>query len=79
MLEDLLERFSLITLRLELDPNLPWLESLGKIVWIVPSQEIASGKKRYDTGIEFVNLDPGHQELIRSYVESRAGKKESHR
>ncbi|MBI2167058.1 MAG: PilZ domain-containing protein [Candidatus Omnitrophica bacterium] len=77
MLEDLLERFSLVTLRLELDPHLPWVESLGKVVWIVPSQEVASGKKSYDTGIEFVNMDPGHQELIRSYVESRAGKKEA--
>ena len=77
MLEELLERFSLVTLRLELDPHLPWVESLGKVVWIVPSQEVASGKKSYDTGVEFVNMDPGHQELIRSYVESRAGKKEN--
>ena len=75
ILEELLERFSLVTLRLELDTHLPWLESLGKVVWIVPSQEVTSGKKAYDTGIEFVNMDPGHQELIRSYVESRAGKK----
>lgn len=79
MLEELLERFSLVTLRLELDPHLPWVESLGKIVWVIPSQEIGSAKKRYDTGIEFVNMDPGHQELIRSYVESRVEKKESRR
>lgn len=71
ILERQLERFSVISLRLELDPNLPWIESDGKVVWAVPSREAGARKTRYDTGIEFLNLDPGQQELIRRYVEAR--------
>lgn len=71
ILETPLERFSLVSVRLELDPNLPWIECLGKTVWVVPAREILPKKERFDVGIEFVNLDIGHQELIRSYVESR--------
>ena len=66
-----LERFSVVSIRLELDPNLPWIECLGKVVWSVPAREVATQKKSFDTGIEFLKLDPGQQDLIRSYVISR--------
>lgn len=71
LLEEPLDRFSLVSLRLELDTQLPWIECLGKIVWVVPSREVSGDVRKFDTGVEFVNLDPGHQELIRSFVESR--------
>lgn len=70
-LERPLERFSVVSLRLELDPNLPWIECDGKVVWSVPSGEAGVRKTRFDTGIEFLSLDPGQQELIRRYVEAR--------
>lgn len=66
-----LERFSMVSLRLELDPDLPWVECLGKVVWSVPSQEAATQKHYFDTGIEFAGLEAAHQDLIRRYVESR--------
>jgi hypothetical protein len=77
ILERSLDRFSVIALRLELDANLPWIECKGKIVWSVPSREVGAKKQRYDTGIEFLGLDPGQQELIRRYIEARveAGEK----
>lgn len=71
ILEKHLERFSTVFIRLELDPNLPWIECLGKVVWCVPSHGAKSGKECFDTGIEFVGLQPAQQDLIRSYVESR--------
>lgn len=73
ILERSLERFSPVSIRLELDPNLPWIECGGKVVWSVPSREVGSRKETFDTGIEFVDLDTGHQDLVRSYVESRVG------
>ena len=72
LLERSLERFTPVSVRLELDPNLPWIESVGKVVWVVPSREGAAKRESFDTGIEFVGLDPGHQDLIRSYIEARA-------
>ena len=66
-----LERFSTLSLRLELDRNLPWIECGGKVVWVVPSREVGAKKESFDTGIEFVGLEPAEEDLIRSYVESR--------
>lgn len=71
ILERSLERFSHVSVRLELDQNLPWVECNGKVVWVVPSRGMSERKESFDTGIEFLGLDRGHQDLIRSYVESR--------
>ena len=71
LLDRSLERFSLVSLRLELDSRLPWIECGGKVVWAVPSREMGSKKEHYDTGIEFVDLESAQQDLIRRYVESR--------
>lgn len=71
-----LERFSLLSLRLELDPNLPWIETTGRVVWCVSSRDLSAKKECFDTGIEFTEIEPVHQELIRRYVESRVPAKE---
>ncbi len=71
ILERPLERFSVVSLRLELDASLPWIECEGKIMWAIPSREVGGRREQYDTGIEFLGLDPGQQELIRRYVEAR--------
>jgi c-di-GMP-binding flagellar brake protein YcgR len=71
ILEKSLERFSVLSVRLELDPHLPWIECAGKVVWSVPSRDRASKKENFDTGIEFLNLEPAQQDLIRHYVGSR--------
>ncbi len=71
LLDRALERFSTLTLRLELDKNLPWIECQGKVIWIVPSRGIGAKKDTFDTGIEFLGLEPAEEDLIRSYVESR--------
>lgn len=72
ILDRCLQRFSILSLRLEIDSQLPWIETVGKVIWAISSRDAASNKECYDTGIEFLGLDPGHQDLIRRYVESRA-------
>lgn len=71
-----LERFSVLSLRLELDPNLPFIECQGKVMWVIPSREAVTKKNCFDTGIEFVDLGLAHQDLIRRYIESRVGTEE---
>ena len=71
LLECPLEKFPFLSLRLELDASLPFVECQGKVVWVVPSREALTKKNCFDTGIEFVNLEPAHQDLIRRYIESR--------
>lgn len=71
ILDRALERFSTLSLRLELDKNLPWIECQGKVIWIVASREIGEKKDSFDTGIEFLGLEPAEEDLIRSYVASR--------
>ena len=66
-----LERFSIVSLRLEIDSQLPWIEASGKVVWAISSRAPATNKESFDTGIEFMGLDAGPQDLIRRYVESR--------
>lgn len=70
-LESPLEKFSTLSLRLELDPQLPWIQTAGRVVWSVPTRDLVSKKEYFDTGIEFVDMQPGYQELVRRYVESR--------
>ena len=71
ILERPLERFSVLPLRLELDPSLPWIECLAKVVWTVVSRDAVTRTERFDTGIEFIGLQPAEQDLIRRYVEAR--------
>ena len=71
ILDRSLERFSTVSIRLELDPNLPWIQCLGKVLWCVPSREVGGRKESFDTGVEFIGLQPAEQDLLRSYVEAR--------
>jgi c-di-GMP-binding flagellar brake protein YcgR len=64
-----LERFSRCRIRLELDKNLPVIECTGKVVWIIPRREPLSREKQFDTGIEFVDIQPGDRERIRTFIQ----------
>ena len=50
-------------------PVAVWDEKKGKVVWIVPTREGKSSKKRFDTGLEFVGLKPEQLVRLRSYIE----------
>ena len=69
ILNKALEKFSQVRLRLVLDKSLPMIECDAKVVWMIPSKEIASPKVNYDTGFEFVDLTPQDQERIQSFIQ----------
>src|SRR5262245_42535232 len=69
ILDKALERFSKCHLRLDVNAKHD-LECEGKIVWIVPTRDSKSSKKRYDTGIEFTGLEPDQLEKLRKYIEN---------
>lgn len=72
ILDQPLERYTSCRVRLELDEKLSPIECAGKVVWMVPTQESAAGKKRFDTGIEFVGLESGDREALQEFVDDRA-------
>lgn len=79
MLNLALDRFTPLLLRVELDPNLPWIECEGKVMWSVPALDVVSRKKNFDTGVEFVGLQPAQQDLIRHFVAARLEPEEKFR
>jgi hypothetical protein len=68
ILDESVDRFSNCKLRLNLAPHIPTLECSGRIVWIVPTRESKSRKSRYDTGIEFADMDQASSEIIRNFL-----------
>jgi c-di-GMP-binding flagellar brake protein YcgR len=66
-----LERFSLCRMRLELQPNLPVIECTGKVVWIIERREPIPTERRFDTGIEFVDISSADRERIRTFIQEQ--------
>ena len=75
ILDKSLERFSKCRIRLHLNPTEPVIDCEGKVVWAVPTREIKSTRKRFDTGIEFVELESAGGQKIREFIETHATKK----
>jgi c-di-GMP-binding flagellar brake protein YcgR len=67
ILDKALERFS--KCRVKLDLNDKEVSCEAKVVWIVPTRETSSSKKRFDTGLEFIGLEPEHLTELRSYIQ----------
>ena len=76
ILDDQLERFSKCRVRLELDDKLN-IECDGRVVWAVPTQGTKPNSKQYDTGIEFIGLEPEISAKIREYLEAEIKKSPS--
>ncbi len=68
ILKKALEKLTQVKLRLVLDESLPMIECNARVVWMIPGKELSSSKMHYDTGLEFLNLDPQDQERIQSFV-----------
>ena len=73
-LDHALERFSTCRIKLDLGSKNPRIECAGKVVWTVPTRQVKQTKRRFDTGIEFVDLDVKEQEFIRGYIETELRK-----
>jgi c-di-GMP-binding flagellar brake protein YcgR len=72
VLDKALERFDRCHVRFEIDKNLPKIESHGRVVWTVPMSDPKSKKSLFDTGIEFVDIDPSIQSVLQDYLEKNA-------
>ncbi len=75
ILDKSLERFSKCRVKLHLDEKDPAIDCEGKVVWAVPTQELKSSQTRFDTGIQFVELESSGSQRIREFIEARAAKK----
>ncbi len=75
ILDKALERFSKCRIRFHLDDKNPMIDCEGKVVWAVPTQEIKSSKTRFDTGIQFVELEASGSQRIREFLETRVPQK----
>ena len=64
-----LEKLSQVRLRFVLDESQSVIECNVRVVWMIPSKELSSSKVRYDTGFEFVNLDPLDRDRIQSFIQ----------
>ena len=69
ILQKEIQKLSQVKLRLVLDESMPPIECDARVVWMIPSKEISSPKKHYDTGVEFINLDPKDRERIDLFVQ----------
>ena len=72
VLEERLERFSVCILRLQLEEKPPTIEASARVVWAIPTREGSKGKKLFDTGIEFVQLDPESLQTIQKFIAAKA-------
>lgn len=68
ILDKALERFSKCRVKLDLSEKQA-MDCEAKVVWIVPTREVKSTKKRFDTGLEFVGLEPEQLSALRSFIQ----------
>ena len=75
ILDQMLDRFSKCQIRLHLDDKTPSIDCDGKVIWAVPTGEIKNPKKKFDIGIQFMELEPAGGQRIREFLETHAQKK----
>ncbi len=72
ILDKPIERFSACRVKIDVKGGQSVLCE-GKVVWIVPTRDSKNTKKRFDTGIEFQNLEPDQTALLRTFIEKEVG------
>ena len=69
VLDEPLERFESCRVRLVLEDHQAPIECPGRVVWVIQTKALKSRHKTYDTGVEFVELDPGARLRVEKVVE----------
>ncbi len=77
ILDHPLDRFSKCRIKLELGDSKNTVECDGRVVWAVPTQSGKSGRKQFDTGIEFTGLEPETVNQVRGFLEAEIKKSPS--
>ncbi|HOW59421.1 MAG TPA: PilZ domain-containing protein [Candidatus Omnitrophota bacterium] len=68
MLEEPLERFDRCKITLELKDGEAPVRCAGRSVWVIPSQDLKTSKKHFDTGIEFLDIDEFSRKRLQSFL-----------
>ena len=63
------EKLSRVHLRLTLEDSITPIECDGRVVWMVRSKELVSGRVSFDVGVEFLNLKDEDRKLIQSFTD----------
>ncbi len=69
ILGEALEKLSEVKLHIVLEASTPTIDCRAKVVWMIPGKELSSPKKHYDTGFEFLDLDPKDCQRIQAFVD----------
>ena len=69
ILQEPLERFSECHIHLEIEKDQNPVECRGKIVWVVPSRDLLSSDKSFDTGIEFTEIKENFRLRLSQFLE----------
>lgn len=77
ILDRALDRFSNCRIRLGIPDRSAQIDCEGRVVWTVATRAPKARRARFDTGIEFLNLDPPDAERIRKFI--KQGLRESPR
>ena len=64
-------RLTKVFVRLHLIDSSPPIECHGKICWIVKSHTLFKKGNRYDTGIQFLDMNPDDKRLIKQFIDQQ--------
>ena len=76
ILKEDLARFTECRIELRLSDKLPVVKTRARVAWNVCTQKPNLKGKVYDTGIEFLDIDPALQAMIQTFVEHQLSKKD---
>lgn len=69
-----LPKFSSVAMRLHLNDGLDPIECSCKICWVVQSRFLFSSERKYDTGLEFLDIKVEDRQRVKQLVENRLEK-----
>ncbi|MDD5084535.1 MAG: PilZ domain-containing protein [Candidatus Omnitrophica bacterium] len=67
-----LRRYSIVEIKLYLGDNLPPVECVGKVVWIIEEKTLSVPERKYDMGVEFLTISHFDRERIRKFLSKEA-------
>ena len=70
VLDQRLRRFEPCRVRLELRTKSPKISCAARVVWVVSTKSPKQRKSRFDTGIEFLDLDQESAARIQKFLDS---------
>lgn len=70
ILDEPLERFGRCKVSLELEDSAPPMRCAGRSVWVIPSFDLKTSRKNFDTGIEFMDIDDSSRQRLQIFLKN---------